>query len=54
MDWILNHYLDVFAAIGAAATAAAVIAKLTPTDADDKFVAKVQKVLDFISLRILK
>lgn len=54
MDWILDNYVNVFGVIGAAATLAAVIAKLTPTDADDKLVAKFQKFLDFVSLRILK
>lgn len=54
MSWILDNYMEVFAAVGALATAAALLAKLTPNKTDDAIVAKVQKVLDFLSLRLLK
>ena len=40
MDWIREHYIDVFAAIGACYTAARLIVALTPTKKDDAFVEK--------------
>ena len=40
MEWIKDHYVDVFAAIGACYTAARLIVALTPTKKDDAFVEK--------------
>jgi SepF-like predicted cell division protein (DUF552 family) len=41
MNWIKEHYIDVFAAIGALYTAARLIVALTPTKKDDEALEKV-------------
>lgn len=54
MSFLLDNYLDILAAIGAVVTAATAITALTPNKRDDEIVGKVRKVLDFISLRLMK
>jgi len=49
MDWIREHYIDVFAAIGATYTAARLIVALTPTKKDDAFVEKAGAFLTTIA-----
>lgn len=50
MEWILNHWQELLLIVTSIVTVASLIAKLTPTEADDKFV---QKILDFINLLAL-
>lgn len=54
MSWLLNNYVEVFAAMGALVSAATMITALTPNKRDDEVVSKIRKVLSFISLRLLK
>jgi len=54
MDWIINNWDNVLAAIGAASVLAAALAKVTPNKTDDAIVAKVQKVLDVLALNVSK
>ncbi len=48
--FVAAHYADILAAVGAVVTAASVIVKLTPSQADDAVLAKVIKVLDYVSV----
>lgn len=45
MEWITNHWKDILAIIGAVVTTCSLIVKITPTQKDDTFLAKVIKVL---------
>ena len=46
MDWILTHYTEIFATIGAIVTAASAIVALTPTKKDDEVL---RAVIEFLS-----
>lgn len=48
--WITEHWKDILAVIGGVVTTASLIVKLTPTQKDDAFLAKVIKVLAALSL----
>lgn len=50
MEWIMTHWKDILAIIGAVVTAASLIVKITPTQKDDNILAKVIKVLAALSL----
>ena len=50
MEWITTHWKDILAIIGGIVTVASLIVKLTPTQKDDAFLAKVIKVLAALSL----
>ena len=45
MEWLTAHWGDVITAALAVLGAASVVAKLTPTEADDKVI---QKILDVV------
>ena len=48
MNWIQEHYIEIFAIIGALYTAARTIVALTPTPKDDQYVAQIGKWLQAI------
>lgn len=50
MNWILEHWKDILAVIGAAVSLATLIVALTPTQKDDAVLAKVIKFLAAIGL----
>ncbi len=50
MEWIHTNWKDILAVIGGVVTVASIIVKLTPTQKDDAFLAKVIKVLAALSL----
>ena len=50
INWIQANWKDVLAIIGGVVTVASIIVKLTPTQKDDAFLAKVIKVLAALSL----
>lgn len=50
MEWIHANGKDILAIIGGMVTVASLIVKLTPTQKDDAFLAKVIKVLAALSL----
>lgn len=50
LEFIKEHYQDIFAVIGAIVTAASIIVKLTPSQKDDAVLAKIIKVLDTFSV----
>ena len=45
MDWIVAHSVDIWTAFASVVTTASLIAKLTPTEWDDKMIAKVISLL---------
>lgn len=50
IDWIIQHYGEVFEAIGYLVTACTILVKLTPTQKDDAILAKIVKILDVFSV----
>ncbi len=50
MNWITQHYDEVLQIIGAVVALATLVVKLTPTQKDDAFLAKVIKILSAFSL----
>lgn len=50
MEWLQLHLKDILAWIGAIVTCASIIVKLTPTQKDDTFLAKVIKVLSALGI----
>lgn len=50
LEFIKDHYQDIFAVIGAIITAASIIVRLTPSQKDDAVLAKIIKVLDTFSV----
>lgn len=50
ISWLQANWKDVLAIIGGVVTVASIIVKLTPTQKDDAFLAKVIKVLSALSL----
>lgn len=50
IDWIIQHYDEVFEAIGYLVTACTILVKLTPTQKDDAVLAKFVKILDVFSV----
>lgn len=49
MNFILNHWQDGLAILGALVAAATVIVKITPSQKDDSVLAKVVGVLNWLS-----
>lgn len=50
MDWLTEHWVDIFAVIGGLVTAATTIVRLTPSTKDDEILGKVIKILDWFSV----
>ena len=50
MEWIMTHWKDILAIIGAVVTATSLIVKITPSQKDDAVLAKVIKILAALSL----
>lgn len=50
IHWLQANWKDVLAIIGGVVTVASMVVKLTPTQKDDAFLAKVIKVLSALSL----
>ena len=51
-QWILDNASDLIEAATAIVTAASVIAAMTPTDWDNKAVAWVRKIIDFLAINV--
>jgi len=49
LDWILEHWVDLFAIYGAVVAICSAIVKLTPSTKDDAVWAKILKILDHFS-----
>jgi Na+-transporting NADH:ubiquinone oxidoreductase subunit NqrC len=50
MNWIIEHWKDVLAIIGAAVSLATLIVAITPSQKDDAILAKIIKILSAIGL----
>ena len=50
MDWIVQHFQDIMAAIGAVVSAASAIVALTPTTKDDEFLGKIVTFIEKFSV----
>lgn len=49
LDWILEHWVDLFAIYGGVVAICSAIVKLTPSTKDDAVWAKILKILDHFS-----
>lgn len=52
LDYVLNHPLEIIAAIGSVITAASAIAAMTPTPVDDGVLLVLRKLVDFLALNV--
>lgn len=52
--FVMAHLADIIAAFTALVTAASLIANITPTQTDDKIVAVLSKVVNFLALNFKK
>ena len=50
MDWIIANWASVVAIVTGIVTVASIIAKLTPTETDDKLVGYILKIIDVLAL----
>lgn len=50
MDWIVNHYQDIFEIIGQIVVVASAIVALTPSTSDDAFVGKIVSFIEKFSV----
>jgi hypothetical protein len=50
LAFVLEHWVEIVAVIGSMVTAASGLANLTPTQSDNKAVAKALRVVDFLAL----
>jgi hypothetical protein len=50
MTWLIAHYQDLLAIVGAIVTVASLIVKLTPSQNDDAVVAKIVGLLNYFSV----
>lgn len=52
MNFIIENWEQLFAAITAIVTAASAIAAVTPSETDNKVVGKIKKVVDVLAINI--
>lgn len=50
MEWITTNLTEIIAIITGIVTVASIIAKLTPTEIDNKVIAKILQMIDFLAL----
>jgi len=50
MNWVIANWDSVLGIITGLITVASIVAKLTPSETDDKMIAKVLKVIDVIAI----
>lgn len=50
MEWIIEHWKDILAIIGATVTLATLITAATPTTKDDAILAKIVKLLSIFGI----
>lgn len=51
VTWVTTHWVEILAAASATLLAAERIAQLTPTDADNKAIAWIGRMLSFVALK---
>ena len=54
IDYIIENKDGIFAVVTTVIAAASAIAALTPTPADDTFVGKAYKIIDWLALNVFK
>jgi hypothetical protein len=54
IDWLVTNWKDITAAFGILVAFCSAVVKLTPTQKDDTFWAKVLKILDLFSIFFTK
>lgn len=52
MTWIIENWADVMVVITSVIAAASAIAALTPTDADNKIIAKIKSFVNLLALNV--
>lgn len=52
LDFIINRWDDILVALTSVVTAASAVCALTPSQADDKIIARVRQVLDVLALNV--
>ena len=50
MEWITTNLTEIIAIITGIVTVASIIAKLTPTEIDNKVIGKILQMIDFLAL----
>ena len=50
INWVKDHYQDILSIIGGIVSVATIVVKLTPSQKDDAFLAKVVALLDYFSV----
>ena len=50
LDWIIQNWDTFLLGLTGVVTGASVLAKLTPTKVDDRYLAKLLKLIDFLAL----
>jgi len=50
MDWLIANWASIVAIVTGVVTVASIIAKLTPTETDDKVVGYFLKLIDFLAI----
>ena len=50
MEWLQTNYVNILALIGAVVGLASIIVKITPTQKDDRILAKIINVLQVLSI----
>lgn len=54
MEFVKDHWFELFGALGIFLTFATAVAKLTPNTRDDRWVAKAVKVFQFFAVNLKK
>ncbi len=54
MEWINQHLAEIIAVITAVVTFASALTNFIPGDTDDKIVAFLKKIVDFLALNVRK
>ena len=50
MEWLTSHWIEIIAVLGGITSTASIVVKWTPTQADDKFLAKVVRFLNVVAI----
>lgn len=52
LDFIINRWDDILVALTSVVTAASAVCALTPSQTDDKIIARVRQILDVLALNV--
>lgn len=54
IKWVQDHGADILTIATSVVAAASAIAAVTPTPADNTFIGKIYKIIDWLALNVLK